>query len=166
MVEMMSRCGLLNHRPVTLAAVAGCVASLAFVLVATRPLAAQQLSGGDAAAASAPFSIELEPQEIITTDLKRMVLQGCGKVTFSVQDAGLVGLLGPKLVAESAKLAVISARRAVLAGKSSIEIRDRADVVRDDIRRAVDAIMKDRGVAVAEMAGDLRICAVPVPPPK
>ena len=140
--------------------------TIAFVLLAAAPLVAQQSPRDDAVAAAKSFSIELELQEIITTDLKRLVLRDCGKVTFEVRDPGLFVSLGAALVAQASRQAVISARRAILADKSAIEVRDRADAIRDEIRRAVDENMKDRGVAIADMAGDLRACAVPVRPPE
>jgi hypothetical protein len=143
------------------------VFAVAFVLVGVRPITAQQPTGVDAAATPALFSVELEPQEIITTDLKRLILRDCGKITFEVRDPGLVTSFGgASSIATRGRLAVISARRAILADKSSDEVRDHADAVRDEIRRLVDAIMKDRGVAVADMPGDLRTCAVPVRPPE
>ncbi len=39
---------------------------------------------------SAPFDVEIATTEIITTDLKRMELAGCGKVWFRVYDARML----------------------------------------------------------------------------
>jgi tetratricopeptide (TPR) repeat protein len=117
-------------------------------------------------AAAKPFSIELEPQEIITTDLKRLTLRDCGRISFEVREPSLFVFLGEALVAEGSRHAVTAARRSVLGNKSLAEIRDQADAVRDEIKRLVDETMKDRGVAVTDMPGDLRTCAVPVRPPE
>jgi len=155
----------LRQRSRRLAAIATLL-TIAFALLVAVLLAARRPSSRDVAVAAKPFSIELEPQEIITTDLKRVILSDCGKITFEVRDPRLFVSLGADLVTQVSRQAVISARRAIIADKRAIEIRDDADAVRDEIRRLVDAIMKDRGVAVTEMAGDLRTCAVPVPPPK
>ena len=138
--------------------------TIAFALLVVGLLMARQTSSRDVAAK--PFSIELEPQEIITTDLKRVILRDCGKIAFEVRDPGLFVSSGAALVVQRSRQVVTSARRAVLAEKSSTEVRDRADAVRDEIRRAVDENMKDWGVAVADMAGDLRTCAVLVRPPQ
>jgi hypothetical protein len=142
--------------------------AIPFALVAAGPLAAQQPSAADVAAASVPFSVEIEPQEIITTDLKRLVLRDCGKIAFEVRDPiFVVAMGGTSSAAKGARLAVLSARRAILGNKSSLEIREQADTLREEIRKAVDRnVLLQGGVVVAEMAGDLRTCAVSVRPPE
>jgi tetratricopeptide (TPR) repeat protein len=116
---------------------------------------------------SSPFDIAIEPQEIITTDRKRVRLTDCGPIWFEVSDPqNFLIHYGSVDRARRFNTAVVtSAFRRTLGSKSSAQIREQAEATAQEIKGLIDADVNSAGVSVRDVEVDLRACAIPAPGP-
>jgi tetratricopeptide (TPR) repeat protein len=116
---------------------------------------------------SAPFDVMIEPQEIISTDLKRFRLTDCGPISFEVNDpqSFLIQYGSVERARRFNRLVITSLFRRTLGGRSSAQIRDQAAAIAQEIKQLIDAEVNSAGLSVRAMTADLRTCAAPVPGP-
>lgn len=116
---------------------------------------------------SAPFDVVIEPQEIITTDLKRFRLTDCGSIWFEVSDPQTFLIYyGSVDRARRFNMLVVTALfRRTLGNKSWAQIGEQAEAIAQEIKGLLDADVNRTGIAVRDMKTDLRTCAIPIPRP-
>jgi hypothetical protein len=116
---------------------------------------------------SAPFDVVIEPQEIITTDLKRFRLTDCGSIWFEVSDPQtfLIYYGSVDRARRFNTLVVTALFRRTLGSKSWAQIREQSDAIVQEIKGLLDADVNSAGIAVRDMKADLRTCAIPIPGP-
>jgi tetratricopeptide (TPR) repeat protein len=109
---------------------------------------------------SVPFDVEIPPAEIITTDLKRMLLADCGKVSFKVDDVFtlLTTFDSVERARTRGRLNIASALRKVIGSMSSSDVRQPGEAITTALKRAIDEWVRYDGLSVREIAADFPAC--------
>jgi tetratricopeptide (TPR) repeat protein len=112
---------------------------------------------------SAPFGVDIKSREIVTTDLKHLLLTNCGAVWFGVNDARdfLVQFGNIELAQVYSGSIIAAAFRKALGNKAASQIREQADAILPEIRLLIDANARHTGVFVKDIKADLRACMTP-----